>query len=394
MRRLLGVGAILVATVGALVTLSLTVGGEIRDLLLTFGGAAVAFLASRALAAFQGVRRASRARAEMERFSGASIDWGRLHLPLSFLVAACGREEPLTQFVRFEFDTELAESRPDPPEWPILEKSVLRRFIETAANDGTLFEDDSAVDLVRCRTLPPQPGEPVVFRLTGAPTSYHRFAATSNALDAELADYGANLRAPTLRALWATTPRELSEVGSLPAPAKIGTVTVVVSADELVVCQERAILYQSGARPSGRRRTHFVGEGMSLKDVGLDGRLSPEVTARRGLAEELGLTRESVELIPTGVFFDGERWQPVFCFLARVDETAAQIQARLPNAPHRFETRTIHPRPWSVADADTRALLIDADRELELASNHAQVALFLALAYRDGPSRVIASLNG
>jgi hypothetical protein len=67
-------------------------------------------------------------------------------------------------------------------------------------------------------------------------------------------------------------------------------VTVVISKhDEMVICHERAKLYQAGATDSHQRMVHFIGEGMLPDDRLPSGEPSPTVTVALASTGQLTL---------------------------------------------------------------------------------------------------------
>jgi ADP-ribose pyrophosphatase YjhB (NUDIX family) len=334
-----------------------------------------------------------------------AIQIGDLRIEQAALVTFCRQAEP--PCVRFEFGE-------DPPVWNRLRSTLLSELQATAAQQGRRFVSGRLLDMTAARPEASERGIPRAassFEIHLSQTTYFRFAAMSNSLDLDMSRYLPDLPAQTLREAWsAYDPRNLTEVAALPAPACVGTVTVVVATQSrpTIVCMERSrTLFQASGGPGDspdpasaqQPRTsavHFVGEGMDLHDREPNGRFSPAQTAMRGLKEELGVDcSERVEALePTAVCFDLKRWQPVFCFVAMVDMTYEQVVRAAETAPHGFETARFLPRPWTAADARTRDLLTGDSPRDRLASNHAEVALLFALFYRDGPERVVALLDG
>lgn len=380
-------------------------GEKSDDIVLFIGGPVVGYLAGGLRDAWRRDRdeRTRRdATRRVEDFEQASRDRsrttvGRLAIDDVAIVAASNERRTFLDRVRFTFAAQLEPSRPDPDEWEFLEAHHVPALIERANAEGRPFQNGPKVDLVGVevsRALTNRTVSPTVYTLRIAPTDYFRFAAMSNSLDTEL-DIGGERT--TLRDRWRdAVPREIRDTTLLPAPACIGTVTVVVSLpDQAIVCHDRAALFQAGATSAHRRNIHFVGEGMLPDDRLPNGEPSPLVTARRGLFGELALVERhdaDVNIVPTGVFLDIERWQPVFSFVALVDATFDEIASTASTAKDFFETRELLPRACSSADPRTRDLLLGQDGRLALASNHASTALLLALVYWDGLDTVRRNL--
>ncbi len=392
-KSVLTIGALIV-TAGTTLLLYLVSSDKVDDLVLTVGASGVGYLIGASRQVVREEREARRLRRaqlsieELVRATGQSsgITIGRLHIPDVLLVVASPPGEPYTKKVRFSMGTDLAAPRPKPPEWDELERRRLPQLVAAARHENRLFQNGPRVDLVDVRLrreLQSRTEQPTVYDLTLAPTDYFSFACLSNSLDQPLSETDGR----TLREVWAVDFNELGDVSRLPAPACIGTATVVVTAeDQMIVCHERSRLFQVGEQgPDRRRSVHFVGEGMLPSDRQMDAELSPLQTVRRGLSEELSLVEHDdadIDIFPTGFFVDLERWQPMFSFVAYVPGDFAHLAAQANFAKDAFENRKLTPRPFSVLDPGTRDLLLDLDGHLALASNHAATALLLALLQR------------
>ena len=328
-----------------------------------------------------------------------SLPIGRQRLPRTQLVEACTKDRTYVERMVFVF--EAAEPRPDPPEWDVLEGAYLAELRTTSHGP---FNDDPIADLVSVVTDRPerQTDGPTVVRCGVAPSSYYRFAVMSNRLD----DPQVATRlgtTETLRQHWrSVSPHFFDDLSrSVPAPARIATVTVMVSTpdDAVVVLVRNPGLHEVAGRDDrGRRSVHFFGEGALASDLDDAGRFAPEVTARRCLSTDEfvpdgpGWADRLKNLIPTGVIFDVGRWQPVFCFLALVDEPLGVIEQGV----RRVENAMVVSRPWDVGSDATVGLLMGDDQDYYLASNHAEAALLFALYYRHGREAVdgiLASLG-
>lgn len=179
---------------------------------------------------------------------------------------------------------------------------------------------------------------------------------------------------------------------ALPSPAKVGCGVVVVTADGYLVTGLRGRTFVAGGHEEGASTVgvHFVAEGMIPEDTNLGGRLDPFVTARRGLMEELGLgdagtgTAAITELAMTGVFFDTQRWQPGFCFLARTDATFDELSTAIHSARDFWEMDELVPLPADPFASETRDLMLESHPQFHFASNHAHALAYFALLHEHG----------
>lgn len=166
----------------------------------------------------------------------------------------------------------------------------------------------------------------VTYELQTAPTTYYRFAATSNMLDSNVSNVVTEVDT-TLREHWRRfAPRGLEDVDQLPAPAKLGVAVVVVTDDGVMAVARRARQWQVGSaiageappgqQASGRAAVHFVAEGMTPADRSrANGRPDPMATAVRGMWEEFNIPPNDeaaardlqVGLTDVGAFCDHQR---------------------------------------------------------------------------------------
>jgi 8-oxo-dGTP pyrophosphatase MutT (NUDIX family) len=283
-----------------------------------------------------------------------------------------------------------------------LRTSLLPSLQAKAAAEGRHFSDDPAVDLVSARVIDDGggvPGQPTVYRLGWAPTSYYRFALTSNRLDDPLDGLLQNPRGATLREHWGHRLLDVEGVSALPAPVKIGVSTVVVGAKGELLLGERARQFQVGSSLSAddKAPVHVVAEGMTPSDEVGGGEVDPRQTAVRALREELGIERPpagEIELVVTGFFLDTSRWHAVFTVLAQFSTMAYEdLIAHSVQAPHRLEHRRWLCTEAASTSSDLQQLLRGTHPTMELASNHAAAALVGALAYLDGLPRLASQLR-
>ena len=318
---------------------------------------------------------------------------GAVEIPSAIGIASCSRERTMDESVRVEFERTMRSPRPDPPEWLSIRDEVIPALRAAADNEGRPFTDETAVDLVDVTALPPaRIGDPLVYRVGVAETTYYRFAGMSNNLDADLRGIVPNMSEGTLRARWRQfDPRDLADLKELPAPAKIGTVTVVASKpDGILLGLIRGRIFQAGGSAGSDRdkprALHFAAEGMLPSDRLPDGQISPAATAARAVATEVGLSSDAgvdLEIVPTGLFVDVLRWQPVFCYLALTDAKIDDVVSLISTGVESNEHHGVVPLVWSARDADVQRLLTDRHTD-RLASSHAKAALLYALFYKHG----------
>jgi hypothetical protein len=394
-----------------------------QDLALAIGAPVFTVLLQRCRSAWRAVQSSKQLRhlrsLEAQSAKDLTIHLGDLQIKQAKIVVSCLQGQSLEDWVQFRFGKKLLPPRPDPPEWRQLKAGLLRELQAEAKGRGRLFQNGEKLDMRRVRVQRDRSRRPdtaTTYHIDLAKTEYFKFATMSNALDVDVSAYLPKASGRTLREIWSQyNVRELPDVADLPAPACVGTVTVVIAEQDCLVCMLRgrahfqvgasSVILSTGepAREESklRRRVHFVGEGMLPIDRAMDGRPSPDETAYRGLCEELGFSREDVltdpprlELKQLGLFLDVRRWQPVFCYLAFARMTFEQIIQRAAAAKDSFESPEIIAREWSIRNKDTRNLLIGTDGRYRLASNHAEVALLLSLLYKDGVSEVAKWLGG
>jgi hypothetical protein len=325
----------------------------------------------------------------------------QLHIDGIEAVAQCDREFPYTNRHRFVFrGPSGVANRPAPPEWPTLEREVLPQILSERRKRGMLVDEPSPpiADLVDVRVDSEGAGQTITYLCSVGESEFRRFLATSNQLDAPLGRVGKKLGAKALRELWSSRnsePAGFRNVSHLtpPAPVYIATVTVVISQPtSSMILLPRTRYHALAAIEDDRllgRLVHFVGEGGLASDADEHCVYSPTATARRGVKDELHV-RDRFPLLPTGVYWDRIRWQPVFCFVAFVDYTLEELQALAPGGAREASevTEGLHATPWDLADHGTRALLLDRHGSFFLASNHARVAMLAALYWRHGPTEV------
>ncbi|MGP0051982.1 MAG: hypothetical protein ACLPZR_24525 [Solirubrobacteraceae bacterium] len=380
-------------------------------LLSALGGAFLGVAADRLWQRAEEATNARKARRELDRLNALQdeergllrLHAGGVQIPSIASIASCAQGVPITETVRVEFERSFREARPDPPEWHAIRDRFVPRLQTQAQSESRPFTDDPAVDLVGAQASPPiDVRDPLVYRVGVAPTSYYRFAALSNSLDVNMRDIVPNMHEGTLRARWRRfDPRDLADLGDLPAPAKVGTTTVVASKpDNILLALIRGRVHQVGGavgegRAGAPRLLHFVAEGMTPGDRASDGSFSPEGTARRALASELGLGARAdvhVELVPSGLFIDVQRWQPIFCYLAIVDAKFDEIVSLISTGAESNEHHGVVPLAWTAKDKAVQRLLGDQGGD-RLASSHAKAALLYALFFRHGVIRTSRALR-
>jgi hypothetical protein len=318
---------------------------------------------------------------------------GSLEIDRAISIASCDKEQSSAQELLLEFEKDLRPSRTDPDEWPPLEAQLLPVLQEEARKRIAKFENDSGLDLVHVEHRPSTLDGPHRLRIGVAETGYYLWAATANSLDRDLSDFPDltnHLGEPTLRQGWNSDPSSLADLTRQPAPAYMGVCVVVIAEGKIVVLKRQRDHYV--ANTTELIPAHFVGEGMTPKDLDASGRFSPEEAARRGCVEELGTgPSDHFQFIPTGVIVDTKRWQPLFSFVAECNLPIPRLERSMKKALDRYETASgeiATSLPWTAKNEKTLALLTGDHPTFSLASNHAQAALLHALYYRDGRDEV------
>lgn len=329
---------------------------------------------------------------DTESWHRSAIQVGRMRIPDIVVVASADKGKEWTDSVDLTF-TDFASQRPDPPEMATLREHRLPELQRRAEAQGVTLTNEPCVDLVaagvRMRT-DEQGRRRTTYELTPAMAYYFDFSITTARLDAPLpAALDTN---ETLRQRWATYPAAIEHVRDLPAMAKLGSSTVVVTADHRLVLGVRGKTFVAGSADKGDARSavHVVAEGVVPGDLNRRGYLDPAVTARRGLHEELNIGDPErgygriEELRAVGFFFDQLRWQPCFAYLARIDLTWDELQTLAPTAGSYWEVERLASLPFHIEHPEVHALLLDEHPRLTLASNHAAAALWFALLHQHG----------
>jgi hypothetical protein len=320
-----------------------------------------------------------------------SIRIGRLEITHAISIASCDRGQSSTRELLLEFEQDLRPGRLDPVAWPLLEAQLVPVLEEEARERIAKFENDPALDLVHVEHRPSTANGASRYSVGVAETNYYLWAATANSLDRELShfpDLTKCLGDHKLRDAWNCDPTSLGDLTRLPAPAFIGVCVVIIAEGQIMVLERRSDHHVASTAKG--IPAHFMGEGMLPEDIEA-GRFSPTQAALRGCLEELGVGPNHFKFIPTGLIIDTKRWQPLFCFIGECDLSIPELEKRMKNAPHAYETgygKIIARLPWTAQNEKTLALLTGYDPTLSLASNHAQVALLHALYYRDGRDEV------
>lgn len=393
--------------------------GEVRKVF--FGEMGAALLGSSINAATAGAiayyalseerrrRRTEREFAAIKRESARrhTLSMGRLKIENTIIVAATReRGEPS---VVFDFDP-LDDSAPkrQPQGWAVLEADRLSRMKHEAACANVPFTDDPAVDMVSAGITQlrrhSEDGK-THFRVVPRLTSYHLWAATSARLDDPLSEAEKEAvpgEGETLRERFAKNPTRLEDVLDLPSPAKIGVGVVVVTADNQMVLGLRGRTFVASnfdtELPGGHVPVHFVAEGMSPQDRDENGRLSPDETALRGMFEELGIEFSTAErlakLRQTGVFFDTQRWQPCFAYVAHLDMSFDELLTTITSAADFWEADQIIPLPFDPDNPLTKSLMLGVDGRYCFASNHAHALAYFALLHQYGLRHMQDAMRG
>lgn len=340
-----------------------------------------------------------RERAQIRRFSRESwrthhIQVGDMVIPEMSVEVSCGHGVPWTRRATYEF-TSRSDPRPVAPLVQRHQAAWWAQATEEAAAANRVLTDGPRVDLADVRVSWAESGERLThYDFVDAPASYREFACTTARLDRKFQDEDEDESEwLSLRERWAVSPTGIPDVSSLPAPAVIGSGTVVVSSDERLVLSvrtARAFVASGSSQSDARVRVHVVAEGLLPTDRDRHGRFSPRAGAERALREELHVGRASDhlagvnELIDTGLCFDQNRWQPYFTFLARLDRPAAELETGMAAATDRWEHDRLISLPFDIEHEGVRQLMLDSHPDLELASNHAKVSLWFALLYHHG----------
>lgn len=328
---------------------------------------------------------------------------GEFVVPHVQVIAQCRQNASYTDVISMSFLPKLQKPRPDPPEWPLIHGTLLPKLINDARGRGIAFTNGEQLDMVRLRVSRDprrRPDSPTTYTFGIAKTTYFKFATMSNSLDRVIPELTSLGGGATLRSRWDPDRRfRFSDVMKLPSPAKIGTASVIVTAEDLMVLHVRGtLMFQvpGGLSETGPAPVHFLGEGMIERDREPDGTFSPTATVRRALSEELGLTAGQIDtsrIVPTGVIFDTERWQPVFCHLIFLALDFADLHSAAHAAADGFEKERLTPLRFDISDASTKSLLLGKHAGMAFASNHAAMAAYFALIYKHGDKRLLKELG-
>lgn len=396
-RLLLWVGVIALASLTAFWTYTRTVPDTFsREISIALLGAVVTLVPAAGLAALALLEQWRRAR-EVEilaRFAGESwqrraLRAGRMEIPGIVVVASGNAHSEWTDRVDVEFD-DWAPQRPLSAEVQRVVEDRLPALHDRAARIHAPFTDDDAVDLVHARIELRRDAagrRRPLYRLTPAPMSYFPFAATGADLDRV-----DEIDGRSLRDMFGPDVQTLQDVARLAVPAKVGSGTLVVSADRRLLLGVRGSTMIAGRDEStdGRSLVHVVAEGCTPEDVDRNGRFDPLATARRGVLEEVGIGDSPqaigrvTKLVRTGFFLDQQRWQPCFANVAHTDLTWDEIQTAAPAAQDSWEVERYLSLPFDIAHPGVRHLLLGTHPDLALASNHAAAVLWFALLYEHG----------
>lgn len=326
-----------------------------------------------------------------ESWHTRSISVGEMTIPRMSTVVSCTQGVPWTKRASCTYES-APERRPRHSLVEEAREEWLQEDLARAAELGLPFEDLPAADLLDARLELRTEGTRRFphYRLKVGQTTYFEFATTALKLDRTVVDDDGQER--RLRDALGVDPTSILDVGGLPIPASIGSGTVAVTSDNRVILGVRLRTFVAGlADATGTRHpVHVVAEGLIPTDVDAAGNFSPLEGAKRALREELHVGPRTdhiarvTELVETGFSFDQERWQPYFTFLARLDRTWAEVQTGIHSATDGWESEMLLSLPFDIEHAGLRLLLLGRHPDLQLASNHAAVALWLALLYQHG----------
>lgn len=326
-----------------------------------------------------------------ESWHTRSISVGEMTIPQMSTVVSCTQGVPWTKRASCSFES-VPERRPRHRLIEAAREEWLREDMARAKEGGLLFVDLPTADLLDARLELRAEGNRRVphYQLKVGETTYFEFASTALKLDRTVIDNDSQER--SLRDALGVDPTSILDVGGLPIPASIGSGTVAVTSDNRIILGVRLRTFVAGlADTTGTKLpVHVVAEGLTPTDVDANGHFSPLEGAKRALREELHVGPRSdhiarvIELIETGFSFDQQRWQPYFSFLARLDRTWSEIQTGIHAATDAWESEMLLSLPFDIEHAGLRLLLQGRHPDLQLASNHAAVALWFALLYQHG----------
>lgn len=333
----------------------------------------------------------------MERFGTKSwqrsaIRMGALEIPDIVITAAATHRVQWSDRAQVEW-ADLTSPRAKPGEpLQVAMQANLDAARTHADRHKIMLTDGQAVDLRAAYIeLVHQANKRVrKFTLTPATSTYFDFLAGGNSMDATVTLDGDET---SLRKWIGFTPQSIEEVENLPFSSKIGTGTVVVTRDNMLVLGIRGrTMVAGGQEPDerGRRRVHIAGEGMIPDDLDRRGRLSPRVTAARALFEELAIGPKSScigrieQIFDTGFFFDQLRVQPCFSFLAKVSLDWNELRTDAVIASDFWEVEELIAIPFDIENVNLQTLLLNQHPEIVLASNQAAAAVWFACLYEFG----------
>ena len=358
-----------------------------------------------------------------------SLTIGRMTIDDIVVLEASQKLDSYARHVTIEFEPTIDQQRPSAEMREALAPRISALEADARAK-GLVFSNDLGIDIVRAgitdrgRSLEGKRK----YTFTPAFLRYYDWAASSYVLDDEVSPAlgvneirsalgklkGAGLeqiplgKETTLRSMGG--PARIDGLESLsalnsPWPAKLGVGVVVVTSDDQVLLglrSEQTYVARIDESDQGRRElVHVVAEGAEPRDVDPTIRCySPDGTARRAVAEELGLSAGPgsvgavTSLVPTALFIDTKRLQPCFSYVARIDRPAQDVISTLPCARDSWEATRIVSRPVDDESDGLIDLLLDADPKFRLASNHAKAYLYFAMQYLLGFGEMRHLLEG
>ncbi len=344
--------------------------------------------------------------AQKETARKQSVQLGRMRIKNMFVVTYLSKQRGAIP-VRFQFTHfDEGSSRPTSNYADFLKIRIANIQNEAQSRD-VLLHDGESVDLVQFRLLESyRESKRIVWQVTPRKTTYFDWAATSGRLDTPLTRQereALSTEADTLREYVDYTPHRIEDIKYLNIPSKIAVGVVVVTIDNLMVLTRRGKTFIAGADKGADRSSsdsraalHFVAEGALLSDLDSDGFYDPAITALRGIKEELNLNVETdIDGAPqlTAVFFDSQRMQPLFTFVARSRLTFDEINTKIHAAVDFWESDGLLGLPYDAFNPEVTDLLTSEMHEYIFASNHAHALAYAALLYEFGIDNLTRSLS-
>ena len=273
-------------------------------------------------------------------------------------------------------------------EWvqgPLAEKIAARKRAAIYHNDACF-----SLEAFEVGRGPQSEGRPTQLELRMSPTDYESFVSCNLMLDEPLPLGPAGLP-QTLRDRIKLRRGVISsdDLRTLPIHTKVGTSTLVVTRDQLMVLTARPSRMM--VAPGGDRlglSVLAVGEGMIREDsqpAGFSLSPSPFATVRRALDRELRITEDDYghdEIRLLGLCFDHQRMQPLLVFAVQLQLSAAELRGKWPfaaDAQEHEQLAFVDCTPEAVRHllVDGRATDRDSGRTVSMASNQGMMTVFL-----------------